>query len=87
MAREITIDASGRLVIPKDVRERHHLSPGSRLRLDEEGDRLVLVASPDAPITVEESGLIVFRGRLTGAIPDHRELRDERLDRMAGLRK
>lgn len=86
MAREITIDTSGRLVIPKDVRARHRLSPGTRLWLEEEGDRLVLVPASDAPLTVEESGLLVFRGRLTGEIPDHRELRLKRLDHLVNGR-
>jgi AbrB family looped-hinge helix DNA binding protein len=86
MGREIAIDTSGRLVIPKDVRARHRLNPGTRLWLEEEGDRLVLVPAPEAPLTVEESGLLVFRGRLTGEIPDHRELRLERLDALASRR-
>lgn len=82
MDREITIDASGRLVIPKDVRTRHRLSPGTRLRLEEEGDRLVLQPTPDSPLVEEEAGLLVFQGRLMGEVPDHRDLRDERLERL-----
>ncbi len=84
VASEITIDASGRLVIPKRVRARLRLSAGSRLRLLEEEDRLVLVPLQAEPSTVESCGLLVFRGRLTGPVPDHRESRDERLRRLAG---
>lgn len=86
MAREITIDASGRLVIPKEVRSRHHLGPGARLLLEDEGDRLVLKAAPDAPLVAEKNGLLIFSGRLKGEIPDHRDLREERLDRLSGRR-
>jgi AbrB family looped-hinge helix DNA binding protein len=84
MAEEITIDASGRLVIPKDVRARHRLTAGARLLLVEEEDRLVLVPRPSETSTVERAGIVIFRGTLAGEVPDHRELRDERLDRLAG---
>lgn len=82
MARTITIDASGRLVIPKEIRERHHLHSGARLELAEEDDRLVLVPVASQTPTREEAGLLVFTGTLVGRIPDHRELREVRL---AGL--
>ncbi len=84
MALEITIDASGRLVIPKRVRNRLRLGAGSRLKLLEQEDRIVLVPAHDEPATVEERGLLVFRGRLTGPLPDHRDLREERLGRLSG---
>lgn len=80
MAHEITIDASGRLVIPKAVRERLQLSSGARLMLLEEEGRLVLVPRHRETVAEERGGLLVFRGRLLGPIPDHRSLRDERLD-------
>lgn len=79
MPEEITIDGSGRVVIPKDVRARHRLTAGSRLLLVEEDDRLVLVPRGAETSTVERAGILIFRGTLTGAIPDHRQLRDERL--------
>ena len=83
MATSITIDASGRLVIPKDVRERHQLHAGSRLELTEEEERLVLVPLQSQPSTKETAGLLVFTGRLTGSVPDHRELREARLSRLS----
>jgi AbrB family looped-hinge helix DNA binding protein len=86
MPEEITIDASGRLVIPKDVRTRHRLTAGARLLLVEEEDRLVLVPRAAETSTVERAGILVFRGTLGGAVPDHRELRDERLDHLVGRR-
>jgi AbrB family looped-hinge helix DNA binding protein len=86
MPEEITIDASGRLVIPKDVRARHRLNPGARLLLLEEEDRLVLVPRATETSTVERAGILVFRGALSGPVPDHRHLRDERLDQLAGRR-
>ena len=84
MAKTITIDGSGRLVIPKDIRERHHLRTGSRLELTEDDDRLVLVPLRVQPTTKETAGLLVFTGKLIGSVPDHRDLRESRL---SGLSK
>jgi AbrB family looped-hinge helix DNA binding protein len=86
MAERLTIDASGRLVIPKSVRSRHRLAAGTELTLIEEDDRLVLVPRQGETMTAERGGLLVFRGQLTGKVPDHRELRAERLVRLADER-
>ena len=75
MAEEITIDASGRLVIPKPIRDRHRLTAGTQLALVEEDDRLVLLPRHGDTMAEERDGILVFRGRLTGAVPDHRALR------------
>jgi AbrB family looped-hinge helix DNA binding protein len=84
MEREITIDPSGRLVIPKEIRQRHRLTGGSRLIVVEDGDRIVLVPRQAQQSTVEVGGLLVFTGRLGGDVPDHRRLREERIARKAG---
>ena len=84
MEREITIDASGRLVIPKDVRQRHRLAAGARLTLVDDEERLILIPRQQTGSTIEKAGLLVFQGRLEGATPDHRAMRDERLARLAG---
>lgn len=84
MPQEITIDASGRLVIPKAVRERHRLFAGARITLMEEDERLVLVPQQAEAVMEERGGLLIFGGRLQGEVPDHRSLRAERLDRLAG---
>jgi len=81
--RDIAIDSSGRVVIPKDVRRRYRLSAGTRIELREEGDRLVLVPQQAQTSVVERAGILVFCGRLLEEIPDHRYLRDERFDRLA----
>ncbi len=38
----ITVDAAGRVVIPKQVRDRLHIGPGSTLELDELGGHVEL---------------------------------------------
>lgn len=85
MAREITIDSSGRVVIPMDVRQRHHLSAGSRLILVDDEERLVLIPRQGQTTTLEKAGLLVFQGQLAPGFPDHRAVRDERLSSLAGL--
>ena len=74
-----TIDGAGRLVVPKAIREHLRLKQGSRVRLREEGQRLVLEPLPEECVVSEVDGLPVIRGRLTGNVPDHRALREQRL--------
>ena len=83
MPRQITIDKSGRLVIPKDIRERHRLEAGSTLTLTEEEGRLVLVPHSQEPTLLERDGLLVVGGPSLDTIPDHRSLREERLDHLS----
>jgi AbrB family looped-hinge helix DNA binding protein len=76
----VSIDRAGRLVVPKAIRTRLHLRAGTQLRVREEaGNRLVLepIAAESVPVEIE--GLLVIRGRLLGGVPDHRELRAERI--------
>lgn len=68
-------------MIPKDVRRRLRLSSGSRLTLIEEEGRLVLLPPQSETVAEEQGGILVFRGRLSGPVPDHREEREQRLDR------
>ncbi len=79
MAQEITIDNSGRLVIPKRVRRAHRLEAGSRLTLIDEADRLILVPQHREAQLVEKDGLLVVTGVEPMDIPDHRALREQRL--------
>lgn len=79
MPQTITMDSSGRLVIPKNVRMSLRLVAGSRLTLVADDERLVLVPEPSQPRLVERNGLLVVAGGEQDAIPDHRTLREERL--------
>ena len=84
MPTSITIDSSGRLVIPKPIRERLCLSPGTQLTLIEEDEgRLVLIPEVSDAVAVEHGGILIFRGRWVGEIPDHRAIREERLESLS----
>ena len=56
----ITMDGSGRLVIPKEIRRLLHLSSGSVLRFALVGNRLELTpVEPPGPELRSKSGLMV----------------------------
>ncbi len=41
MATIVEIDKAGRIVVPKKLRDALHLTPGTQLTLEREGDRLI----------------------------------------------
>lgn len=86
MRKEVTIDASGRVVIPKELRRRLGLTGGSRVIVTVDDDKLTLTPRRDLGGPVEKRGLLVFQGRLDEDFPDHRDDRAARLDRLAGRR-
>lgn len=64
MKSVITIDAAGRLVLPKGIREKLHLRAGSKLRVELEGGGVSLRPEPD-----EDKVRVVKKGKrkvLTG---------------------
>lgn len=80
MGSTVTIDDAGRLVIPQAIRQRLHLHAGTRLRLTERDSQIVLEPEHVEAQLKEKSGLLLVAGQLEGPVPDHRDLRDERLD-------
>jgi AbrB family looped-hinge helix DNA binding protein len=59
MNTTVTIDSSGRLVIPRNIRNQLHLITGSRLNLEVKGDGVFL-----APLPSENARLVKRAGRL-----------------------
>lgn len=78
MVYDLTIDAAGRLVIPKPLRKWLKLGPGARLHAYAEDGRLVLAADRPAPRLVERDGFLAVDVELEGEI-DADLGRDERL--------
>ncbi len=76
----ITIDAAGRVVIPKHIRQSLRLHPGSHLRLVERERSLVLEPVEEESVLVKRDGLVLIGGKLDGKAPDVRGLREEWLD-------
>lgn len=63
MTASATLDKSGRLVLPKQVRDRLHLRAGSKLRVEVVGDKLELTEeSIDVELEQAADGLPVIVG-------------------------
>lgn len=60
MSQTITIDQAGRIVLPKEVRRRLNLGPGTRLMLAVVAQRIELTAQPQA-----DAELVVTAGKRT----------------------
>ncbi len=45
-----TVSTKGWVVIPKELREKHGLKEGARVRVVEYGDLIILVPIPDDPV-------------------------------------
>ena len=57
-----TIDKAGRVVIPKEIRDRQRLGPGAEIEIVENGDRLELILPDDRAeaVLVEKDGRLVI---------------------------
>jgi AbrB family looped-hinge helix DNA binding protein len=72
-----TLDRFGRLVVPKDIRDRLGLHPGAEMEIDEQGDAVMLKpAGSETPVKMED-GVLVFtgtaRGDISEAVRSHRQ--------------
>lgn len=89
MAATVEIDKAGRIVIPKKMRDALRLQEGTRLRIENDGERLVLEQDFDEPRLEMRDGLLVMTGGLQGAGRDATSLLDEereqRMRIVAGL--
>lgn len=80
MTTTLTIDAAGRLVLPKPVRDHHGLGPGSELELEDTGGEIRLRPIINQVPLREEQGLLVYTGRFTE--PAHEAIRADRQARL-----
>jgi len=84
----VKIDSAGRIVLPKEVRNRLRLRAGTNLELEESSEGLVLRPVGQRPSMIRKEGAWVHLGRLPrgfdwGKLFD--EDRDERVKDIAGL--
>ena len=71
MNSKVMLDRAGRIVLPKRLRDRLRLTPGTALELESEGERITLrPVRPEATLR-KESGVWVFQGQASAAsIPE-----------------
>ena len=79
------VDRFGRIVVPKEIRDRHGLAAGSEVEIEDAAEMIILRRHEDLPGLVEKQGILVFRGRSTGDLDAAmRSQRQERLRRSRG---
>jgi AbrB family looped-hinge helix DNA binding protein len=89
MARNtVTVDKAGRLVLPKPLRDRFRLVPGSRLEIEARDDHFELRPLGLGPSLVKVNGWWVHQGEpegdsdLVGAVARHRNERLEDIHKL-----
>lgn len=78
-----SVDRFGRVVIPKELRDRLGLTPGAPLELEAAEDRLELRLVGESATTLLDGGVLVFAGEATGDLGD--AVDRGRRDRVAGI--
>lgn len=59
---ETTIDQAGRVVVPKALRTRFHLAPGTRIEITADDNGIYLAPADSGPALSEKQGVLVHRG-------------------------
>jgi AbrB family looped-hinge helix DNA binding protein len=85
MNATITMDAAGRFVLPKSIRDQLHLRAGTRLRADVIADRIELTPEPDAGVRIERRGKrrVIVGGGPFNAVQAIKAAREEREEHLA----
>lgn len=79
MAYRITIDGAGRLVIPKQLRDRFGLEAGTRLHVEVREGGIHLSPDRPDPALIERDGFLVLDlGSTDLSQADHRDERERR---------
>lgn len=79
----LIIDRFGRLVIPKAVRERLGLAPGTAVRLEQADGGFVIRPARDEPQVTRVNGVLVLTTPAVSPVED--AVRDDRAARTAHL--
>ncbi len=84
MIATVIMDNAGRIVLPKPIRQRMRLRPGSRLKMEIVGDKIELSQeASELTIVLEKDGLPVVVGwEGFDAAQAVREMREEQINRL-----
>jgi len=79
-----TIDRFGRVVVPKQLRDRFGLQPGTEVEIGAQGNDLIIKQTSQLSPLQDEEGVLVFDGNATGDIAGSiRAQREKRLQRLS----
>ncbi len=83
-----TVDRFGRMVVPKEIRDRLGVRPGAEIEIEErEGEIVLRQVEYKVPLK-KEDGVLVFTGTAMGDISESvRGHREERLKKFSMQRK
>lgn len=82
-----TIDAAGRLVVPKSLRDQFHLAPGSELEIEPTSDGVIIRPADRGPALVDCAGVLVHHGPRATDLDIAAFLRQERESRALNGRR
>jgi AbrB family looped-hinge helix DNA binding protein len=85
---KLRLDKLGRVVLPKPLRTRYGLRPGTELEVKEGAQEFVLRPARSSPTMVNDRGIWVHQGVPQGEVDFAkviRENREERLKRLGGM--
>lgn len=82
-----TIDAAGRLVVPKSLRDQFHLAPGSELEIEPTSDGVIIRPADRGPALVDREGVLVHHGPRTTDLDIAAFVRQEREARARHVRR
>jgi AbrB family looped-hinge helix DNA binding protein len=86
---KLTLDKLGRVVLPKPLRARYGLRPGTQLEIVESAKEFALRPAHTGPSLVEVDGILVHQGvpqSELDIVKTIREDREERLQHLSGMR-
>ncbi len=79
-----TIDRFGRVVVPKELRDRFGFQPGTEIEIAEHDSEIVLKQADQATPLQDEDGVLIFAGKAIGDISGSiRMQREKRLQKLS----
>ena len=81
-----TLDRFGRIVVPKAIRDRHGLVPGTEFEIEDSDGHIILRVLSHENGLAEKDDMLIFRGKsagdVTAAVRAHRQERTKKKARM-----
>ncbi|HKN69600.1 MAG TPA: AbrB/MazE/SpoVT family DNA-binding domain-containing protein [Terriglobales bacterium] len=82
---KLKLDKLGRVVLPKPLRARYGLRPGTELEVSEGAQEFALRPARSGPSLVEIDGILVHQGVPQGELDIVKAIREEREERLRHL--